>query len=98
MVIPLGVFSSEAKTPVLVITLIENPSLQFLLFQFFQFDFEITDYLFIVFKALIVGDEWLHRRIVSLFLLYIGQIDVKSHWQNVEHILLLEVAELLHDV
>lgn len=98
MVILLSVFSSETKSAVLVITIIEHPSLQFLLFQFFQLDFEITDYLFVVFKALIVRDKWLHRRIVSLLLLYIGQIYVKSHWQNIEDVLFLQVTKLLHDV
>ena len=97
MVIWLVVLSGEAKTAVLVTPIIEHPSLQFLLFQSGQLLLKITDDLFVVFKALIVRDKWLHRRIISLLLLYIRQIDVKSHWQNIKDILFLKVAPLLHD-
>ena len=70
----------------------------FFLLEFDELLLQLMDYLFLLVQHLKVLDEWLHRRVVGALFLDVRHLNVEGHGQEVEHVLLVEVAVLLHRV
>ncbi len=52
----------------------------------------------VVLQRLEILDEGQHRRVVRGLLPDVRHLHIECHWRVVEHILLLEVAVLLHNL